>query len=303
MMIVNIHKYILMKLNESNVKSYPIFQYCCILLFLLISLIGLIISLTFLNAGSIPKKGIRINYPYVSYTWITSLIMFYSISSLIIIHSDTIRISFQNGKPILECCSKLSIYYWKYYYYMITFFSILLFIGYFIGYNNGAGVWTILLSIQGIFHIILYRQFEDTKSKPVIVINDDVDNSIVEELNPLKDDSIQDISPRKTENRFMNIFKSCSIGIFISFRIISFACNGLLLGGCYMQAIGYRMYTPQGEFVTITYENGYKQKILTQCVGEKSSSLPTIWVEVGGGGHSMSDLWGLRDYIEDNYNR
>jgi hypothetical protein len=70
---------------------------------------------------------------------------------------------------------------------------------------------------------------------------------------------------------------------------------------CSIDTLGYNYYSPDGNFVTITYPNGVTQQILTQCVGPSTSIHPTIWVEVGGGGHSMSDLWGLRDYIVENY--
>ena len=36
---------------------------------------------------------------------------------------------------------------------------------------------------------------------------------------------------------------------------------------------------------------------------EYDASLPTIWSEVGGGGHSMSDLWGLRDELVNKHHR
>ena len=93
------------------------------------------------------------------------------------------------------------------------------------------------------------------------------------------------------------------IALYCCLRVVAFLITGLLLGGAYLQANGYRTYKPEGTFVTITYPNGYKQKILTNCLGNYNPDLPTLWIEVGGGGHSMSDLWGLRDYIQTNYGR
>jgi len=44
-------------------------------------------------------------------------------------------------------------------------------------------------------------------------------------------------------------------------------------------------------------------QVLTRCSGARNSTVPTMWVEVGGGGHSMSDLWGLEEYIVGTYGR
>lgn len=90
---------------------------------------------------------------------------------------------------------------------------------------------------------------------------------------------------------------SIGIGGFVFLSIV------LLQGGCWLQASGYHSYPPVGEFVTITYPTGQTQRILTHCTGPRDPTMPTFWFEVGGGGHSMSDLWGLRDYLNDHYNR
>ena len=115
-----------------------------------------------------PKQGISVIYPYVSSTWIIALITFYSLSPLTVIHSDTIRVYFKSGEPLLKCCSKFSMYYWKYYYYIITSFSFLILIRFFI-YNNDAGLWSIVLTIQGLFNITLQRQFDKS---PLAIVSD-----------------------------------------------------------------------------------------------------------------------------------
>ena len=78
----------------------------------------------------------------------------------------------------------------------------------------------------------------------------------------------------------------------------------MLLGGCWLQGGATLAFPPRGEFVTVEYGgDGLSHRILTRCSGPMDPSVPTIWVEVGGGGHSMSDLWGLEDYIVTNFNR
>lgn len=180
-------------------------------------------------------------------------------------------------------------------------------IGWFVGYNNSAGLWCIELILLSIFNIFLHKQLHDSTCS--IVVDDSIDkdssshtiNAIIEE------NSLDNLQTALTESNYnvkaLNYLQTFGIGLFTFLRIVVFSITGLLLGGTYLQAHGYRTYKPHGKFIEITYTNGYKQKILTQCVGSRNSAVPTIWVEVGGGGHSMSDLWGLRDYIQTNYGR
>jgi pimeloyl-ACP methyl ester carboxylesterase len=89
---------------------------------------------------------------------------------------------------------------------------------------------------------------------------------------------------------------------FGGFHIVMLAAVIILLGGAYVQGVGYGiLYQPDGQFIKVTYPSGYSHHVLAQCVGPLNSTLPVVWVEVGGGGHSSSDLWGLRDYILLNY--
>lgn len=77
-------------------------------------------------------------------------------------------------------------------------------------------------------------------------------------------------------------------------RVLGLLLTGLLLGGCWTQAIGWRHYTPRGSFYSIQTPTGETQSVHAWCTGPVNASLPTFWIEVGGGGHSMSDLWGLQ---------
>ena len=285
--------------------------YAAIWLIFVFGLIGFITSLVCLNAGSIPSKGIRVVYPYPSVIWVTSLIMFYSFSSLLLIHSKRTLSYMNNGNPLLKCCLKFSNYYWSYYYYNITLFSMLLVLGYFLAYNNGAGLWSILLTMLSILNIIIHKQFSESLCPIVIDNSVDVehnhtvnkiidDNNMVDLKVSLTDNGISKEYDKKPSSYYLTTF---GIALYCCLRVVAFLITGLLLGGAYLQANGYRTYKPEGTFVVITYPNGYKQKILTQCVGTRNPAVPTIWVEVGGGGHSMSDLWGLRDYIQTNYGR
>jgi hypothetical protein len=74
---------------------------------------------------------------------------------------------------------------------------------------------------------------------------------------------------------------------------VSNPVNPRFYSGCWVQAYGWQNYPPTGQFVLLTYPSGHTQRILTQCVGAaRAPGVITWWMEVGGGGHSMSDVWG-----------
>lgn len=76
-----------------------------------------------------------------------------------------------------------------------------------------------------------------------------------------------------------------------------FTC--FLAVGCWLQTAGYLRFPPEGQIITITAPGGHTQRIMAYCVGPDAdeASGPTVWVEVGGGGHSSSDLWGLQSVL------
>jgi hypothetical protein len=98
----------------------------------------------------------------------------------------------------------------------------------------------------------------------------------------------------------------------------------MLVGTC-IQTDGWIRYQPNGTFYSLQLPP-FEQRILTQCspaTANLNSSYPTvrfhqpsesrtcygpillislrfftqIWLETGGGGHGMADLWPLRDAL------
>lgn len=62
-----------------------------------------------------------------------------------------------------------------------------------------------------------------------------------------------------------------------------------------MQAQGYRMYPPRGTFVHISFPSGETRRVHVWCTGPAASpERPAFFFDVGGGGHSMSDMWGVQ---------
>lgn len=74
-----------------------------------------------------------------------------------------------------------------------------------------------------------------------------------------------------------------------------------LLGGCGTWAVGWRRYPPRGAFYDVPLPGGGVQQLHAWCAGPPASTSPggppTVWIEVGGGGHSSTDTLGLQDAL------
>jgi hypothetical protein len=71
----------------------------------------------------------------------------------------------------------------------------------------------------------------------------------------------------------------------------------LLLGGAFTLASGWHRFPPRGKFYNLAALGS--ASISAYCVGAEWSvtSLPTIFLDFGGGGHSSSDVYGLIDVM------
>lgn len=153
--------------------------------------------------------------------------------------------------------------------------------------------------MKRITNVVDYESFTNNAVQNAVNAGDNQESEVTGDIIGMKATDLNS-SSIDTPKSYLQRASSCSLVVFVS---IAFLFNGLLLGGCWLQAAGYRNYPPVGTYVTISYPTGQQQRILTACTGPRNSSVPTFWIESGGGGHSMSDLWGLRDYLNTNYNR
>ena len=234
--------------------------------------LGWLIQLCLLNKGGLYGWSL----PLVTGVWLSALICFYSgVTILGTYHHDFFA---RDG----GCCGSIFTSFWRFYYYVVALISALLVIEYSV-WRLDAPFWAASLFLLSCFCAWVENHFNSCQRGHI--------------------DRCEQIpcGPENPSPMYLRWVKA-SIVILNVFRILAFCFTGLLLGGAFLQARGYHNYKPDGTFVTITTSTGVKQRILTQCVGSVSPNLPTIWVEVGGGGHSMSDLWGLRDYLVNNYN-
>lgn len=112
-----------------------------------------------------------------------------------------------------------------------------------------------------------------------------------------------DIAPASGATKCCSTFRT-TLSVVAGFVMVG------LFAGSVQEASGYLQYPANGTWITITHNRTpagctITQHILTQCAEPENynSSLPTFWSEVGGGGHSMSDLWGLRDELVNTHGR
>ena len=73
----------------------------------------------------------------------------------------------------------------------------------------------------------------------------------------------------------------------------------LCTAGTWVQALGYRRYPPAGALYPVAYNGGTAQ-VMAFCTGPPANaSVPTFLFDIGGGGHSSSDLYGLQFALND----
>lgn len=205
--------------------------------------------------------------PYASSVWLSSFVVVWSLQGFLFLRMPG---------PV----TKLSLFGSMF----ITLVSFLLMLGFYIGYRPGAGTWGLLLLGVAAFNAWVRRYYAGTGT------------GMAGTGTGMGTGKAESLSCKVKALR-------CSYCFLIGLTVF---LNVMLLGGCYLQADGYRRFSPDGEFVTITHPDGGVNRILTKCLGPaaKDTPYPTIWVEVGGGGHSSSDLYGIRDLLSAApYNR
>jgi len=201
--------------------------------------------------------------PFVSGVWLCTFTLVFSLQGLFILKFHVPQ------SPLL--------------YLALAVLAAALGMGYFVGFRIDAGLWAAILIAQLLFNSWLASQEGCT------VLDPDEQNVYTELASP--DASMRLCSPGSAWRTCNNVL----VGLTCFFMV-------MLEGGCWLQAIGYRKYSPQGTFVTVQVLN-VNLTLLTKCEGQFDPALPTFWFEVGGGGHSMSDLWGLRDELVHTYGR
>ena len=85
-------------------------------------------------------------------------------------------------------------------------------------------------------------------------------------------------------------------GINAFLLAVAFLFLVLVMVGTWTQAAGFVKYPPRGQFYTVRY-NGGQTRVMAYCTGPVNATLPTFLFDIGGGGHSSSDLYGLQDAL------
>lgn len=162
--------------------------------------------------------------------------------------------------------------------------AFLLMIGYFLGggYRWRAGLWAIVLLTLLLLHtsLVSFRlRIAPVAQDPHSVVSVGAKTGL----------------PAKTPSR-------CHQALWWTNTVLQsmgLVLLCMLLGGSWYEAWGWHTYPARGSSYTINYPSGQSQVINAWCTGTRNASLPTFWFEIGGGGHSMSDLWGLQFALND----
>jgi hypothetical protein len=167
------------------------------------------------------------------------------------------------------------------YYAFLVCVAVVLAIGYFVGYRLDGGLWSLFLAVTLGIDLLIVRRSTHPSVHQLLIQDVDTD------------------APSASCIDRSELFRGAFVVFNVVLRGLAFFLLCFLLGGCWSQAIGYRMYPPRGTFVTLSYPGGQMQSVHVWCTGPRNASLPTFWFDVGGGGHSMSDLYGLQFALND----
>lgn len=260
------------------------------------SVVGLTLMSSWVNSGA-PDGFVR---PFASSIWLATLSAYFAVDALVHIW---------HGRSAWLCCGA-AVEPWIY----IVLLGVVLcsMLGYALAQRWGAFAWTWVFSL--VLAVSLYwvkGTNGDRHTQYKALANDDGPYTSGDirgdSINANDGDDVllgkrgQSGRTRKCCECSMKRVATWIRGIV---RVFAIFFTVALLGGAVLEAQGYSRYLPQGKFVTITHASGLSQTVLAQCVtppGYVPNSHPTFWSEVGGLGHSMSDLWGLRDELVNTY--
>ena len=252
-------------------------------LFTIAGLVGLIIScveLVNLNA--------KVYNPWFLTIWLTLFMLFYGLQIPWNLHLAPLR------------GSKTALANFIHYMFILVVVFIL-FVAYYVGYRNDGGSWSLfLIPCIAINAYIAYCRYNLVSKENVQEnVQSDEEAAFSDKLLSLETVGLSEDLYFRPKNKTQRTTLVAFAGLNAFLVSISFILIGLLLGGSTLQAHGYRSYPPRGNFYSITYSSGQNQEIMAYCVGAFNASRPTIVFDIGGGGHSSSDLYGLQEALNE----
>lgn len=255
--------------------------------FLLAGLIGLIV-----NGSELHNFNAKYIKPHFLNIWMTFFMIFYSFQILWNLHLAPLR----GPKTSLT----LFIYYC-----LINLITFIIFISNYIALLSEGATWGLFLFFCTLIGTYLaWGRFKLAKEKASASgyghgegfgSKNEAGNED-ERLELIGINEKTFIAPKTGAQRVLLMVGAGFNGFFLG---ISLLLLGLLIGGSTIQAQGYSLYSPKGEFISFKTESGAIQKVMVYCTGEFNGSRPTIIFDIGGGGHSSSDLYGMQFALND----
>jgi hypothetical protein len=180
------------------------------------------------------------------------------------------------------------------FYSVLTLIALLIGVGYFVALRADGGVYALVLSallfLNAFESYASQSQWRDDLSYTALDINHD---AALEKIDVAAEDGLGRTS--RKWSWCLCLARGANLAIVgLSAFVLS-----MMLGGAWLQAQGYQMYPPRGRFVDIRVGTGETtRRVHVWCTGPPPNlAQPTIFFDCGGGGHSMSDLWGLQDAL------
>ena len=266
---------------------------------LLGGVIGIIVNAALLN---VPGPGTTV-YPHFFGLWLSIFMTFYSLQIFWQYHLSIAR-------PRRDVVCNLG------HYIVLDAVVFFVFLGSCIGLRADGAVWSVFIEIGTLLNTLLawhrYRaMLSNDKSSPLgsTSMATAAEDGMAA---PAEGDgvSVGRLSP--VWLRVLTVFNALLLAI-----AFLFFC--LVMGGTWVQAVGYASYPPPpGSTYTVSYGTGLAAttggtstsssttaaastspttQVVAYCTGPVNASLPTFLFDIGGGGHSSSDLYGLQDAL------
>jgi pimeloyl-ACP methyl ester carboxylesterase len=251
--------------------------------------LGVIIHGALLNT---PGPGVVL-YPHFFGLWLAVFVTFYALQLLWQYHLSVARPRFAATASYVH-------------YVALDLIAGFIFLGACVGWRADGAVWSIFLLACLLLNTLLaWHRFraatsESTTSMTPIASSFTSSGSKArleggESSVSAETSSGDGVSVGRVDARTLRALTVCN-SILLSLALIFMA---LLLSGTWVQAAGYRRFPPVGAFYPVTFPNGATVSVMAYCTGPRNATLPTFFFDIGGGGHSSTDLLGLQQALND----
>ncbi|KAI9021381.1 hypothetical protein DFJ74DRAFT_672729 [Hyaloraphidium curvatum] len=247
-------------------------------IFFLAALVGIVTNAILI--GHAPARGVV--YPRHSSLWLAAMLALFA------------------PQVALQARAQLTSTLWLYYYLAAASAGSLLFLAHALGSRAGTAAWAFVLGL-----CLFLNAFVASRGRQTFFIG--IDASTDDEQPLLASEEGAEDSTSVVDGPAGLVDNDIDLAPSMVSRVLR-AGNGFLLAvalpllfllvvGAWIQASGYLRHRPRGTFHRVIYADGTSVSIMAYCAGPRDPSLPAFFFDIGGGGHSSSDLHGLEQEL------